>query len=134
MSFLNNDEKLDKKIGEKYPGNWDMIEISSENAHGEDNSYNCANKIANAAQSAKFPIIIGVRIETPVSTDRKMWACLIRVGWPSEQNISSVINNANIQDCDLGRIDVRQSTKDNYSKVLSSCTALDWKNRKMKKY
>jgi len=133
MSSPNNDEELDKKIGEKYPGTWDMIEISSENAHGEDNSYICANKIANAAKSVKFPIIIGVRIETPVSTDGRMWTCLIRVGWPSGEPISSVINIADIENCDLGRIDVRQSTKANYSAVLSSCTALDWKKREMKK-
>ncbi len=128
-----NDEEFDKMAAGQYPGKWELLEISSENAHGQEESYNCAAKIAQAAGLVNFPILIGVRIPEAVSTDGSMWQILIRVGWPGGQNMSNVMEVANIKHFNLGRLDVRQNTENNYSEVLSSCTALDWKDRKMKK-
>jgi len=133
MGFFDNDTKLDKMITEQYPGKWEWLEISSENAHGQENSFICASKIAQTAKLVHFPILIGTRTSEAVSTDGSMWQILIRVCWPSGQNISNVMDVANIQHFDLGRLDIRQNTINNYSEALNICTALDWKNRKMRK-
>ncbi len=129
----NNDAKFDKMATEQYPGKWELLDISSENAHGQEESYNCAAKIAQAAELVNFPILIGVDIPVAVSTSGSMWQIRIRVGWPYGQNMSNVMEVANIKHFNLGRLDVRQNTENNYSEVLSCCTALDWKGRQMKK-
>jgi hypothetical protein len=126
MGLFDSDAKLDKRVADQYPGKWDMLEIFSENAHGQENSYNCAKEIAKAADLVDFPIIVGVREATRVSTDGTMWGILIRVGWPSGQvtfpNMTNVMDSAHIRDFDLGRFNVGQDTKGDYSSVLSSAT------------
>jgi hypothetical protein len=118
MGLVTGNKRRGEIVAARYPGKWESLTISTESAQGKHNAYRCAQRIARAAKSAGFPILVGSgHSGTAVSSDGTMWLCSLSVAWPSGETVDRIVTKDLLWDAELGRASVDQNTRDDYSDV-----------------
>ena len=89
MGLFNNPEKLDALVINNWPGEWEGLDVESENARGSNDPFEaCAEDLAVRAKILQIPVVLGISKSAKWGEDK--WIGCIRAAWPVGMSVDAM--------------------------------------------